>query len=301
MKYRHAFHAGNFADVHKHVTLLALIHALQRKDKGFLYLETHAGAGLYDGSGADSRHGAEARGGVDLLLPRGGARGAPALASASAPAPAPAPAAPEIQDYLQTLTALRAAAGSGAVYPGSPLIAAQALRPQDRGVCCEILPAECRALERTLARFGHMRAECGDGYAAIAAQLPPRERRALVLVDPPYEEPRAELDAVLAAAAAAIARLANAVVAVWYPIKDERALEPWLRRAAQLAAPVLAAELWVHPRDTAVGLNGSGLLIVNPPWQFDAGLARWLPELGRRLDTAGTGGTTHRWIVHERP
>jgi 23S rRNA (adenine2030-N6)-methyltransferase len=291
MKYRHAFHAGNFADVHKHVTLLALIHALQRKDKGFLYLETHAGAGLYDGSGADSRHGAEARGGVDLLLPRGGARGAPA----------PAPAAPEIQDYLQALTVLRAAAGSGAVYPGSPLIAAQALRPQDRGVCCEILPAECRALERALARFGHMRAECGDGYGAIAAQLPPRERRALVLVDPPYEEPRAELDAALAAAAAAIARLANAVVAVWYPIKDERALEPWLRRAAQLAAPVLAAELWVHPRDTAVGLNGSGLLIVNPPWQFDAGLARWLPELGRRLDTAGCGGTTHRWIVHERP
>jgi len=89
-------------------------------------------------------------------------------------------------------------------------------------------------------------------------------------------------------------------VAVWYPIKDERALEPWLRRAAQLAAPTLAAELWVHPRDTAVGLNGSGLLIVNPPWQFDAGLERWLPELGRSLDTAGRGGTAHRWIVHER-
>ncbi len=138
-------------------------------------------------------------------------------------------------------------------------------------------------------------------YAAIAAQLPPRERRALVLIDPPYEEPRTELDAALAAAAAAIARLANAVVALWYPIKDERALEPWLRRVAQLAAPVLAAELWVHPCDTAVGLNGSGLLIVNPPWQFDAGLARWQPELGHYLDTAGHGGTAQRWIVHEQP
>lgn len=289
MKYRHAFHAGNFADVHKHVTLLALIRALERKDKGFFYLETHAGAGLYEAGGADGRHGAEARGGVDLLLPRGGARGAPV------------PAAPEIQDYLQVMTALRAASGAGVAYPGSPLIAAQALRPQDRGVCCEILPAECRALERALAHFGRMRAECGDGYAAIAAQLPPRERRALVLIDPPYEESRAELDAALAAAAAAIARLANAVVALWYPIKDERALEPWLRRVAQLAAPVLAAELWVHPRDTAVGLNGSGLLIVNPPWQFDAGLARWQPELGRYLDTARHGGTAQRWIVHEQP
>jgi 23S rRNA (adenine2030-N6)-methyltransferase len=288
MKYRHAFHAGNFADVHKHVTLLALLRALARKDKGFLYLDTHAGAGLYELAGADGRHGAEARSGIDLLLPPAGPRGAAAAA------------APEIRDYLQALAALRAAAGSDTVYPGSPLIAAQALRPQDRGVCCETLPAECRALERALARFERVRAECGDGYAAIAALLPPPERRALVLIDPPYETPRAELDAALGAAATAIARLANAIVALWYPIKDARALTPWLRRAGGLAAPTLAAELWVHPCDTAIGLNGSGMLIVNPPWQFDADLQRWLPELGRRLDVAGHGGTAQRWIVHER-
>jgi 23S rRNA (adenine2030-N6)-methyltransferase len=287
MKYRHAFHAGNFADVHKHVTLLALIRALQRKDKGFFYLETHAGAGLYEGAGGDSHHGGEAHSGIDRLLARSDARDT-----------APASAA-EIRDYLQAVAQLRAAASTATAYPGSPLIAAQALRPQDRGVCCEIQPAQCRALERALSGHERMRALCSDGYAAISALLPPRERRALLLIDPPYEEPRGELDAALTAATAAIARLANVVVALWYPIKDERALQPWLRRAAGLAAPTLVTELWVHPRDTAVGLNGSGLLIVNPPWQFDAQLALWLPELGHHLDSTGHGGTTHHWIVHE--
>jgi 23S rRNA (adenine2030-N6)-methyltransferase len=288
MKYRHAFHAGNFADVHKHVTLLALIRALQRKPKGFLFLETHAGAGLYAPGGADGQHGAEARGGLERLLaaagaPGGGGRGGAAL-----------------QDYLRAVRELRAAAGAHAL-PGSPLIAAQALRPQDRGICCEIQPAECRALQRALAAHPRMHAQCTDGYAAIAAQLPPRERRALLLIDPPYEQPAAELDAALDAVGTALRRLANAVVALWYPIKDARTLAPWLRRAAQLAAPTLAAELWVHPRDTSVGLNGSGLLIVNPPWQFDTELTCWLPELGRQLDVAGHGGTDQRWIVHEHP
>jgi len=288
MKYRHAFHAGNFADVHKHATLLALIRALQRKPKPFLYLDTHAGAGAYDGAAADTRHGAEARGGLDRLLPRGGH------------APTAPPASAELRDYLERVAELRAASGAAALLPGSSLLAACALRPVDRGVCCELQPAECRALERALAPYPRMRALCTDGFAAIGAQLPPRERRALVLIDPPYEDGRAELDAALDASAAALRRLANAVVAVWYPIKDARTLAPWLARAARLAAPTLLAELWVHPRDTAVGLNGSGMLISNPPWQFDAELARWLPELGRRLDPEGHGGTAHRWIVHER-
>ncbi|MCC7462709.1 MAG: 23S rRNA (adenine(2030)-N(6))-methyltransferase RlmJ [Gammaproteobacteria bacterium] len=283
MKYRHAFHAGNFADVHKHVTLLALLRALHRKEQGLLYLETHAGAGQYAPGGAAGLHGLEARGGLERLLPRAGTP------------PAGPATATEIHDYVAVVQALRASAGA-ALLPGSPLIAASALRPQDRGVCCEIQPAECRALERALRPYPRMRALCGDGYAAIAAQLPPRERRALLLIDPPYEEPRREWDSALDAIDAALRRLANAVMALWYPIKDERTLTPWLQRAAQLTAPALAAELWVHPRDTRVGLNGSGLLIVNPPWQFDSGLGRWQPELGRRLDSGGHGGTQYRWI-----
>ena len=282
MKYRHSFHAGNFADVHKHVTLLALIAALQRKDKGFLYLETHAGRGLYDLHGADTHQGAEARLGIGALE--------------AAPCDAPAVAA-----YLETLARARREAHASAAYAGSPVLAALRLRGQDRGICCEIQAAECRALERALRGHARMRCECVDGYQALAAYLPPPERRALVLIDPPYEEQADDLQRAGDAVGTALGRLANAVVALWYPIKDDRDLAPWIARmAAQLTVPALVAELWLHPRDARVGLNGSGLLIANPPWQLDAELAQWLPALGASLGAARQGGTQVKWIAHEQ-
>ncbi|MGB8694289.1 MAG: 23S rRNA (adenine(2030)-N(6))-methyltransferase RlmJ [Steroidobacteraceae bacterium] len=299
MKYRHSFHAGNFADVHKHVTLLALISALQRKDKGFLYFETHAGRGLYDLGGTESQQGAEARHGIKAL------RAVPH-------------ASPEINAYLEAIVR---AAGSGAqLYPGSPLLAAQALREQDRAVCCEILPPECRALERALHDYPRVRCLCADGYATLSAHLPPAERRALVLIDPPYEEPSAELERGLSAVMAILARLPNAIIALWYPIKDARDLAPWLARVAtQLAAPgahalagntpTLNAQLWLHPCDSRVALNGSGLLLINPPFQFDLQLQRWLPELAAALgiafeveggsDARQHSGAALNWLVHE--
>jgi len=284
MKYRHSFHAGNFADVHKHVTLLALIAALQRKHKGFLYLETHAGRGLYDLNSADTHQGAEARLGIGALR---------SADCESAP----------IRNYLDALDRARAninAAGAG-IYAGSPVLAALSLRAQDRGICCEIQAAECRALERALNIYPRMRCECVDGYQAIAAHLPPVERRALVLIDPPYEEQANDLQRAGDAIGKALARLANAVVALWYPIKDDRDLAPWLAHmAAQLPVPALVTELWIHPRDARVGLNGSGLLIANPPYQLDAELSQWLPELGAALGTSHHGGTSVKWIAHEQ-
>jgi 23S rRNA (adenine2030-N6)-methyltransferase len=286
MKYRHSFHAGNFADVHKHVTLLALIAALQRKNKGFLYLETHAGRGLYDLGSADTHQGAEARLGIG------------ALRSAGCEAPA-------IRAYLDALdqarTRINANTTSPGIYAGSPVLAALSLRAQDRGVCCEIQAAECRALERALNIYSRMRCECVDGYQGMAAHLPPVERRALVLIDPPYEEQANDLQRAGEAIGKALARLANAVVALWYPIKDDRDLSPWLAHmAAQLAVPALVTELWIHPRDARVGLNGSGLLIANPPYQLDAELSQWLPELGAALGSTHHGGTSVRWIAHEQ-
>jgi 23S rRNA (adenine2030-N6)-methyltransferase len=281
MKYRHSFHAGNFADVHKHVTLLALIAALQRKEKGFFYLETHAGRGRYDLGGADTHHGAEARLGIGLLAGAGCT-------------------SPQITAYLALLERARADGGSGEIYAGSPLLAALALRQQDRGLCCELQAAECRALERVVAGHPRMRCECIDGYQALSAHLPPVERRALVFIDPPYEEQGGELERAVAGIGTALARLANAVIALWYPIKDDRELNPWLARAgARLAVPALVAELWVYPRDARVGLNGSGLLIVNPPYQLDLDMAQWLPELGGALGAARQGGTKLSWIAHE--
>ncbi len=282
MKYRHSYHAGNFADVHKHVTLLALIVALQRKDKGFLYLETHAGRGLYDLHSADTHQGAEARLGIGALQ---------AAHSDS----------PQISAYLAALARARSDSNAPEAYAGSPVLAALSLRAQDRGICCEIQAAECRALERALNIYPRMRCECVDGYQALGAHLPPAERRALVLIDPPYEEQADDLQRAGDGIGKALARLANAVVALWYPIKDDRDLAPWLARmAAQLPVPALVAELWLHPRDARVGLNGSGLLIANPPYQLDVDMAKWLPALGAALRPTRQGGTSVRWIAHEQ-
>jgi 23S rRNA (adenine2030-N6)-methyltransferase len=283
MKYRHSFHAGNFADVHKHVALCALLRSLQRKDKGFFYLDTHAGAGRYDLAGPDSHHGAEARHGVTALM-----------------AAAAQLQAEELRSYCEQIAALRTSLESPQAYPGSPWFAAQLLRAQDRGLACEILPAECRALERALGGLRRMRVACNDGYEQLRAVLPPHERRCLVLIDPPYEQPAAELDDSLAAIQLILERLPNAVVALWYPIKDERTLVPWLARVEQqLRAPSSSLELWLYPRDSRVGLNGSGLLLVNPPYQFQARADLWQQELRSVLDRAERGGSCTRTLTSQ--
>lgn len=288
MKYRHRYHAGNFADVHKHVAVLALLAALQRKERGLLYLETHAGAGAYDLNDPATHRGAEARQGALAVL------AARALHT------------PELTAYREALLQWRRDSGQMQAYAGSPVLATHALRSQDRALLCELLPAECRALERTLADIPHVRIQCIDGYAALAANLPPAERRALVLIDPPYEQPLLEIEQAMAAVDLALTRLANAVIAVWYPIKDEPWLAAWQARArAHLTAPATAFELWLYPRDSRVALNGSGLLVVNPPYLFDEAARLWQTELrvlleAVRPEAAASGGEAVRVLVSER-
>ncbi|HTT04906.1 MAG TPA: 23S rRNA (adenine(2030)-N(6))-methyltransferase RlmJ [Steroidobacteraceae bacterium] len=281
MKYRHRYHAGNFADVHKHVAVLALLHCLQHKERGLLYLETHAGAGAYELSD-------EARQGVLAVL-----------AAQTLPAP-------ELTAYRAAVLDWRRQSGQPQAYPGSPLLAARALRTQDRALVCELLPAECRALERAAGGAPRLRIQCTDGYRALSANLPPPERRALILIDPPYEQPALEIDQALEAVEAILARLANAVVALWYPLKDEHWLAAWQSRVqARLAAPVTALELWLYPRDTRVALNGSGLLLINPPYRFDAAARIWQGQLRTLLENARPapappGGEAVRVLVSER-
>ena len=280
MKYRHSFHAGNFADLHKHVTLLALLAALKRKDKGFFYLDTHAGRGSYrltDGA-------AEAAAGVGRFL-------------------AHEPRALELRDYAALLGRLRAGSGGRHLYPGSPLLAALELRPQDRGLFVELQGAEAQALAAALASPGgappaaKLRVERGDGLAALRAQLPPRERRALVFIDPPYEETRAEFPRLAAAVADALRRFASGVFALWYPIKEQRATAAWHAEWLRtVAAPTLLSELWLYPRDSRVALNGSGLLLVNPPWQTEERMRVWLPELQSALQVGGSAGAQARML-----
>jgi 23S rRNA (adenine2030-N6)-methyltransferase len=284
MKYRHSFHAGNFADVHKHVTLLALLAALKRKEKGFLYFDTHAGRGGYDLSGG----GAEAAAGIGRLLGH-------ELRAA------------ELRHYAALLARLRAAHGSSHFYPGSPLIALAELRPQDRAVFVEWQAAEAQALETAIrgaggpqaARAGvpRTRIEHGDGLKLLRAALPPPERRALIFIDPPFEETREEFERVTAAVADGLRRFATGVFTVWYPIKEQRVTAAWHAGFARaVAAPTLAAELWLYPRDSRVSLNGSGLLIANPPWQSGERMRAWLPELAAALGAGASGGTQVRML-----
>jgi 23S rRNA (adenine2030-N6)-methyltransferase len=268
MKYRHSYHAGNFADVHKHVALLALLGALSRKDKGFLYLETHAGSGEY--SASDEADAGISR--IDKTTFQ----------------------ADELKHYLAAVTAFRKMrGGSPRAYPGSPLLAARELREQDRGIAVEIQAPEARALERALGGGTRMRVETGDGFQRLKANMPPAERRGLVLIDPPYEETRQDFDRVTTAMGEALRRFESGVFCAWYPIKAERDVASWRQGLIRsLDREVLFSELWIYPRDSRVGLNGSGLAIVNPPYQVDERMKVWMPELQRALDPAGAGGTS---------
>jgi 23S rRNA (adenine2030-N6)-methyltransferase len=272
VKYRHSFHAGNFADIHKHVTLLTLLAALKRKEKGFAYFETHAGRGVYDLHGAsESAAGVMTEGGLN---------------------------AEELKNFAALLAQFRAGKHQQHAYPGSPLIAAHELRAQDRGVLAEILPSEARSLEREIEPYANCRVEIDDGFEKLRAWLPPRERRALTLIDPPYEENRQDFQRVISTIVAALQRFATGVYAAWYPIKQDREVRAWHDSFARaISAETLVSELWLYPRDSKVALNGSGLLIVNPPYQLAERMQIWLPELQSRLDVGHPGGSSVRMLA----
>ncbi len=260
--------------MHKHVTLSALLRALERKDKGFLYLETHAGRGAYElASGPEGR--ARARTIAQVL--------------------AAAPAHPEFGAYARSVTEWRAHTGNPHAYPGSPWVAASQLRMQDRAVLIEILPEESQALRRVLPAHHRAQVVEADGFERLRAFLPPPERRGLTFIDPPYEQTREDFARVAAAVHEALRRFQTGVVVVWYPIKDARDIEAWQTTLrGRLAPETLVGELWVHPCDSRVALNGSGMLIVNSPYQVAERMREWLPALRALLDPEGAGGSSVR-------
>ena len=281
MNYRHAFHAGNHADVLKHVVVLALCDALVAKPAPLFALDTHAGRGLYRLSGASAQATGEADDGIARLI-------------------AETPRDPLLRRYLDAVAACRKVHGADA-YPGSPWLLAHALRDADRIVCCETQPEEAKALASHLAGDRRVRVHEGDGYAAVRATLPPRDGearigRGLVLIDPPYETQLAEFDDALGAIREGLRRFPQGVFALWYPIKLRRTLMPFQRRAADLPGKsVLLAELMVRPDDSPLRMNGSGMLIVNPPWQLDVALAPAVKSLARALGERGGDARVH-WL-----
>ena len=288
MNYRHAYHAGNHADVLKHVVLLALIDAFARKETPFFVLDTHAGRGRYDLQAEEAGKTGEADAGIAQLL--AWARNARPLPTAIA----------RYRDALR---------GEGDEdgrrhYPGSPLLAARAMRSTDRLTACELQPEEAQALKALFASESRdagprVEVQARDGYGAIKAALPPKEKRGFVLIDPPYETQGAEFDAVIAALRDAFVRWPTGCFAIWYPIKQRRTLLPFLRKAVALPCKqALVAELLVRPDDSPLRMNGSGMLILNPPWKLDADIAGSLPALTKAL---GETGASHRleWIKQE--
>ena len=268
MKYRHAFHAGNFADVMKHAALAAALARLTEKDRPLFLLDTHAGRGRYE------------------LPDTGGEAGAGIVRLLAARVEAPHPA---LARYLALVRGMNDGLRLSA-YPGSPLIEAAFMRSGDRAAFCELLEAEVEALRALFRGDARVGVHCRDGFEALAALLPPPEKRGLALIDPPYEEQERDFERVAAALVAAAARWPQGVLMAWYPIKLGAVAARLHRRIVEAGTRrVLAAELCVHPDDSRAGLNGSGLVIVNPPWQLEEDLRRILPSLHAALAEDGAG------------
>ena len=281
MNYRHAFHAGNHADVLKHIVLLALLDALKKKDTPFFVLDTHAGRGRYLLAATESRKTGEADAGIVKLM---GEAKMPDV----------------VERYLRAVEANNPV-GALIAYPGSPLLVAQALREQDRLAACELQPEEAAALKELFAHDARVAVHARDGYGAIKAMLPPKLgnkkfARGLVLIDPPYEVQDNEYPQIISSVREAMERWPQATYAIWYPIKLRRSLQPFFRKAAALPGKsVMLAELQVRADDSPLRLNGSGMLIVNPPWKFDQQLAPALPVLKKALGEA-SATTRLEWL-----
>ena len=268
MNYQHIYHAGNFAYIAKHVGLLYCLEALKRKDSAFFVMDSHSGRGMYDLQAPEARKSAEAERGIQLLIEK-------SIGDAA------------LRDYFN---AIRARKGKRlARYPGSPALIAASLRVQDRALFVELKPAEARAAAREVESLGRIRTEIGDGYAALKAFLPPEERRGLVLIDPPYES-LDELKTMLRAFAEAYLRFPTGIYLIWYPIRSAGQRSMVHQRFEALDIPkILYADLAIHPDDAGVGLAGSGLMVINPPFGADEYLRAAYTAIHAGLAAAGSG------------
>src|SRR5579863_127266 len=277
MNYRHAFHAGGFADVIKHIVLVRILIYLQEKQAAFRVIDSHAGAGIYDLTGEEASRGGEWRTGIARLMQ---ARFSQTTL-------------PLLTPYLDIVRAFNPQ-GSLTTYPGSPLIARALLRPQDRLTACEVEPVARKMLIEALRRDAQARVVDLDGWTALPAFVPPNERRGLVLIDPPYEQ-KDEFERLASGFSQSFAKWPTGHYLLWYPVKSRRATDSLARHVAGLAgsgaspATSLRLEFSVAPQAADAGLISAGLLLVNPPWRLATELKAILPELEKPLGVGGAG------------
>ena len=286
MNYRHAFHAGGFADVIKHIVLVRILVYLHEKPAAFRVIDSHAGAGRYDLAGEEGRRGGEWLTGIDRVMQARFSEGVLAL----------------LTPYLDIVRAFNPPGSALIAYPGSPLFAHALLRPQDRITACEVEPSARRTLIDALRRDPQARVVDLDGWTALPAFVPPNERRGLVLIDPPFEKD--EFDRLEKGFAAAFAKWPTGIYVLWYPAKSRRATDELAQQVARLAASTkpagkcLRLEFSVAPHAQGGQLTSSGLLIVNAPWTLQAELKAILPELQKPL---GQGGAARYRLEMPRP
>ncbi|ERH52958.1 23S rRNA (adenine(2030)-N(6))-methyltransferase RlmJ [Pseudomonas sp. MDMC216] len=280
MNYRHAFHAGNHADVLKHLVLTRLISLLSKKEAPFAYLDSHAGLGLYDLHGDAASRTGEYLEGIARLWQ------AEHLPDA-------------VEAYLEVVRAMNPD-GELRYYPGSPELARLLSREQDRLQLNEKHPEDGRLLKDNMRGDRRVAVHLGEGWLVPRALMPTREKRVLLLIDPPFEKAD-ELQRCVEALNEAHGRMRQAIVAIWYPIKDERQLARFYRDLQKSAAPkLLRTELYVHAPDDATRLSGSGLVISNPPWGLEDELKQLLPWLADVLGQS-QGGWRLDWLIEEAP
>ena len=282
MNYRHAFHAGNFADVVKHAVLVRILVHLREKPAPFRVIDTHAGAGRYDLAAEEAQRSGEWRGGIDRLVR----------------APIAARERALLAPYLDAVAACNGG-GRLTAYPGSPALARAFLRAQDRLIACELEPNAAAALARNLAGDRRCKAVTIDGWTALNAYVPPKERRGLVLIDPAYEQV-GDFARLAQALAAAHRKWASGTYLAWYPIKERTAPDALARRLCHSGmAKILRAELSVGAARAPGRLAACGIIVVNPPWTLAGELATLLPELTAVLSGASDGAHRVNWLAGE--
>ena len=285
MNYRHHFHAGNFADVMKHVLLLQILTRLNQKDKPYRYIDTHGGAGKYDLSTSEAQKSGEFLNGIHRLVKLDDSikRNAPE----------------GVQQYLKIVEKMREGSGKGA-YPGSPWFALEGMREIDKATIFEMQRDVFQQLYYNVRdkRAGlHER----DAYEGLFGVIPPKEKRGLVMIDPPYEVERKDFPQLVDLIATAYKKWPTGVFALWYPIKDRAMFDRFEKKMIKTGIRrQLICEVCVWPDDTPVGLNGCGLLVIYPPWKFSEDADEALQWLFPHLRMSENGGhAAVRWLVGE--
>ncbi|WP_040976008.1 23S rRNA (adenine(2030)-N(6))-methyltransferase RlmJ [Necropsobacter massiliensis] len=280
LSYRHSFHAGNHADVLKHLVLMLIIENLQQKEKGFYYLDTHAGVGRYRLFGDEAEKTGEFAEGIGRLWER---QDLPE----------------EVARYTALIRKINYGGKALRYYAGSPLIAASLLRPQDRALLTELHPSDYPLLRNNFKQFDNVTSKRDNGFQQLKATLPPQERRGLVLIDPPYEL-KADYDLVVQAVIEGYKRFATGIYAIWYPVVLRQQTKRIIKGLeASGIRKILQIELALRPDSDQRGMTASGMIVINPPWTLEAQMRRILPYLSRVLVPEGTGSWSLQWITPE--